>query len=107
MEKIIVYKPEFEWQIQKIVDVLFEEEYFGFLENATDYGNKIYDFIFENIEKPISKNTPEKFRKHGKYYLKYKANNRTTWYIFFDKKDHRFLVNHILNNHSKNFTELL
>ena len=50
MEKIIVYKPEFENQIQMIVDILFEKEYFGFLESAKDYREKIYDLDFENIE---------------------------------------------------------
>ena len=107
MEKIIVYKPEFENQIQMIVDILFEKEYFGFLESAMDYGEKIYDFIFENIDLPISRKTPISHQKFGKYYLKYKVNHHTTWYIFFDKMDEKYIVNHILNNHSKDFPELL
>lgn len=44
---------------------------------------------------------------HGKKYLKYASNKRTTWYIFFDQKDDKFLINHILNNHSQDFLELL
>ena len=107
MEKIIVYNPDFEKQIQKIVDVLFDEEYFGYIEFAIDYVNRIYDFIFQNINKPISKPTPKKFKKFGKYYIKYKANNRTFWYIFFDKKDNQYLVNYILNNHSQDFPDLI
>lgn len=48
-------------------------------------------------------NTPENFKKFGKKFIKYKANNNTSWYIFFDQK---ILVNHIINNHSQDFPEL-
>lgn len=50
-------------------------------------------------------NAPENFKKFGKKFIKYKANN-TSWYIFFDQKANRFLVNHIINNHSQDFPEL-
>ncbi|MCZ2084455.1 MAG: hypothetical protein LC112_09290 [Flavobacteriales bacterium] len=60
-----------------------------------------------NINYPISKASPEKFQKHGKKYLKYTANKRTAWYIFFDQKGNQFIINHILNNHSQDFPELL
>ncbi|MGC4129913.1 MAG: hypothetical protein QM564_10290 [Bergeyella sp.] len=103
----IIYSSNFIDYTDELTQVLYKAGYFAFLENAHQYTDKIYDFIDNNIDKPISKNTPEKFRKHGKHYLKYKANNRTFWYIFFDRKENRFLVNHILNNHSENFIELL
>ncbi|MNK28150.1 hypothetical protein D3C87_465190 [compost metagenome] len=104
---MIFYSDEFEIQINEIIDVLFDRGYLGFRESAIEYGDRIYDFIFKNIDKPISKFLPEKFQKFGKFYIKYKSNENTTWYIFFDKKDNRFLINHILNNHSNDFPELL
>lgn len=107
MGKLIFYSPKFENQINKIVDILFENNYFSFKENAFEYGERIYDFIEANIDKPISKLSPDKFIKFGTFYFKYKANENTTWYIFFDRKENRFLVNYILNNHSQDFPELL
>lgn len=107
MEKVIVYSKFFEEIINELIDVLYEKEYFGFKESSKLYTEKIYDYIFENIEFPISKKSPPSFKKYGQKYLKYKANQRTIWYIFFDQKDHKFLVNYILNNHSRDFPELI
>lgn len=103
----IIYSSNFRDYIDELAQVLYKIGYFGFLEDAHKYIDKIYDFIDENIDKSISKNSPKTFQKFGTFYIKYKANENTTWYIFFDRKDHRFLVNHILNNHSTDFPELL
>ena len=81
------------------------KKYFSFIENVDFYIDRIYDFIDHNIDKAISRISPDKFQKHGEKYLKYTANNRTTWYIFFDEKDGKYLVNFILNNHSHNFPQ--
>ena len=83
---IIVYKDEFEDQINDLVDVLIFKKYFSFEEDAVNYTKKIYDFIFENIQFPIFKNSPEKFKKYGKKFIRYKANHQTFVYIFFDPK---------------------
>ncbi|MNU13559.1 hypothetical protein D3C71_15980 [compost metagenome] len=72
-----------------------------------NYVEKIYNFIKNNISKPISKNSPVAYQKFGKKFIKYKANNNTSWYIFFDQKEHKFLINHITNNHSQDFPDLL
>ena len=106
MESLIFYSSEFETQINEIVDILFEKGYLGFKDSALDYGDRIYDFIIKNIDKPISRQSPKAFQKFGAFYMKYKANENTTWYIFFDRRDNRFLVNHILNNHTGIFPEL-
>lgn len=106
MENVILYSFEFEDQINDIIDVLYEKGYLGFKESALEYGDKIYDFIIKNIDKRISRFSPKNFRKFGEFYIKFKANENTSWYIFFDRKDHRFLVNHILNNHAEQFPEL-
>ena len=107
MEVIIVYKDEFEYQINELIDILIERKYFAFKDSAVNYTNKIYDFIENKIIFLISKKSPKKFEKYGKKYLRYKANNQTFWYIFFDQKEGKFLVNYILNNHSQDFPELL
>lgn len=93
--------------MEELTEILFEKEYFGFRIECFNYTSKIYDFVEDYIDFPISKKSPEKFQKFGKKYLKYKANQHTLWYIFFNQKDNRFLVNYILNNHSKDFPELI
>jgi organic radical activating enzyme len=103
----IIYSPLFIAELDDLAKVLYRQKYFSFLEDVDIYIDKIYDFIESNIEYPISKNSPESHQKFGKNFIKYKANNRTTWYIFFDQKEDQFIINHILNNHSQDFPELL
>ena len=107
MEKIVIFSDEFQASIEQLIQILFDKDYFGFKIDCHHYADKIYDFVENSINFPISKNSPVKFQKHGKKYLKYAANKRTTWYIFFDQKGNQFLVNHILNNHFQEFPELL
>ncbi|MGC4129911.1 MAG: hypothetical protein QM564_10280 [Bergeyella sp.] len=104
---IVIFSEGFHLQIEELIEILFEKEYFGFEEDCYIYAGKIYDFVEDSIEKPISKATPEKFKKHGKFYIKYKANHRTHWYIFFNQKGNQILVNYILNNHNHDFPELI
>lgn len=103
----IVYSSLFISQLDDLAKVLYSQKYFGFIEDVDHYIDKIYDFITNNIDSPITKNSPERFKKFGQKYLRYKANTQTFWYIFFDQKDQRFLVNFILNNHSQDFPDLL
>lgn len=107
MEEIIIFSEEFHQSIEDLVEILFVKNFFGFEEDCQNYGDRIYDFVINNIVLPNSKISPENFQKYGRKYLRYDAKNQTSWYIFFHQKDHRFLVNHILNNHSQEFPELL
>lgn len=83
----------------KLVYVLFENEYFGFVESSEEYVTKIIDFIFENIENFPSKKTPIQLQKYGTNYIFYKINPRTTWFILFEKQNDNYFVTHIANNH--------
>ncbi|WP_027376408.1 hypothetical protein [Kaistella palustris] len=103
----INYSPLFVDELDGLAQVLYQQKYFSFVEDVDVYIDKIYDFIEGNIEYPITKNSSQNFKKYGKKFLRYKANHQTSWYIFFDQKDNRFLVNHILNNHSQDFPELM
>lgn len=104
--KIVIFSEEVSDYLDNISIILYKNHYFGFLEDAYHYVEKIHNYIYDNIDKPISKITPQAFQKFGKFYIKYKANENTTWYIFFDRRDKRFLVNYILNNHTEQFPEL-
>lgn len=103
---IVVYQSRFENQIHSLIDILYFEGFFGFEDYAVDYAEKIYDFIESRLAAPTARKCPVKFLRYGEKYLKYKANSHTAWYIFFDRKGDRFIINYILNNHSKEYPDL-
>lgn len=96
----IYYKPEVEEFINELVYILYLNDYFGFLDAAIRYKDKIIDFIEENISTFPHRPTPFMLRKLGSKYIFYKSNEKTTWYIFFEKKQNTFLITYITNNHS-------
>ena len=101
MEEITIsYTTNFITCLDELVFVLYNENYFSYIENAYDYTSKIYDFIDYSLATFTRKNTPKSLSKYGDYYIFYKSNVRTTWYIFFSKKQNIFLIKHITNNHS-------
>ena len=103
MEKVeIFYKEEVENFINDLVFMLYKEGYFSYLENAIEYKDKIIDFIENNIVDFPHKKTPFELSHFGSKYMFYKSNSRTTWYIFFEKFDNKYLVSFITNNHSDN-----
>ncbi len=97
MGKIII-SPIVEKKLYKLVDALFENEYFGFLENAITYKDKIVYFInsIPSLKKKKTKNT-----KYGKWYCSYKPNRNTTYFITFDYEDNIYLIKNIFNNHGR------
>ena len=102
MEKIeVYYKVEVENYINELVYKLFQEDYFHFIENAIQYRDKLIHFIEDNIASFPFRNTPIPLGSLGTNYIFYKSNNRTTWYIFFERKQNIFLITYITNNHSE------
>ena len=101
MEKVIInYEPSADKYIVDLIDVLFAKEYFGFKVDAQNYAMKIADFIKSNIVTFPHKETPEQLHSFGAKYIFYKANQRTTWYIFFEQDRNHFLITNIINSHS-------
>ncbi len=103
MEEVILL-PSVKDKLKNLVFVLYEKEYFSFIENAENYVIAIYDFIYTI---PSLKRRRTKNKKHGEYYCKYKPNKKTTWYITFDTEDDIYLVRNITNNHSKDYTRFI
>ena len=102
MEKVtIIYIPEVEIYLEDLVDILFYEEYFGFEDAAQNYAEKIVNFIEESIETFPLKKTPKELKNFGQNYIFYKSNQRTTWYIFFEKFDNNYLITNIINSNSE------
>lgn len=87
--------------LDDLIYTLFENQYFGYVENSEEYVNKIVDFIKDSIEFSVKKNTPFELQNFGSNYIFFKVNARTTWYIFFEEKNGNYLITNILNNHCK------
>ncbi|MXO03876.1 hypothetical protein [Flavobacterium sp. HBTb2-11-1] len=105
MEKII-FKEEVLRYFDNLVYRLFEDEYFGFPESARDYVDKIVEFVLLSISSFPHKKTPKSLQSLGADYIFYKTNSRTTWYIFFEKRNQNYLITGILNNHNEEAKEL-
>ena len=102
MEKItIIYIPEVEVYLEELVDILFYEEYFGFEDAAQVYAEKIVPFIADSIETFPARKTPKELKNFGQNYIFYKSNQRTTWYIFFEKFDNDYSITNIINTNSE------
>ncbi|NLN33040.1 MAG: hypothetical protein GX159_05545 [Flavobacteriaceae bacterium] len=82
MGKTVILQQKVRECLENLIQILFENDYFGFEESAQIYVSKIYDFIeFDIINFPY-KIFPEKLKHLGTKYAFYKANENTTWYIF-------------------------
>lgn len=102
----VVFTPHVIDFLDDLVRVLYKKEYFGFIETAEEYVLKIYDAVPENIKSSPHKLTPLKIKHLGSNYIFYKSNNRTTWYVFFEKKNQNYLITGIINNHCEEATDM-
>lgn len=87
--------------LDTLSDVLIKNQYFSQYETSYLYVEKLIDYCTEYIPLLPGNKAPERFKKYGNdlHYLAYRANKRTTWYIFYIRKDNRFIVTYITNNH--------
>lgn len=107
MEKVkIEILPEVIDFLNELTELLFYKEYFGFEDSAQLYVQKIYDFFECDLLNFPHKSTPKKLKKFGSNYAFYRPNDRTTWYIFFEKSNNRYLITHLTNNHVKELNDL-
>lgn len=107
MEKVkIEILPEVIDFLNELTELLFYKEYFGFEDSAQFYVQKIYDFFEYDLLNFPHKSTPKKLKKFGSNYAFYRPNDRTTWYIFFEKSNNRYLITHLTNNHIKELNDL-
>jgi hypothetical protein len=98
LEKVIFKNKVLDY-LDELVYILFKKEYFSYSENAQRYVDKIVDFIVFEINSFPHKTTPQKLQYLGSNYIFYNSNNRTTWYIFFERKNQKYLITGIINNH--------
>jgi len=87
--------------LEDLANILLIKEYFSFTETADAYIDDLVAFVLENIDTFPHKPAPSFFSKYGKnlLYIPYNRNNRTTWYILFEKSPSHYLIRYITNNH--------
>lgn len=105
MEKIIFENSVLEY-FDNLFFALFEDEYFGFPESAQNYIDKIVGFVVSSISSFPHRKIPKSLQYLGLNYIFYKPNARTTWYVFFEKRDQSYLITAIINNNSLEVSEL-
>lgn len=106
MEKRIVYTPSFENYLIDLITILFFEEYFSYIENAEKYVIALRDEIEKYIDVRQHYKTPKFLSQYGSYFIVVSLNNKTSWYVFFDQRDQRYLVQYITNNHMEEASSL-
>jgi hypothetical protein len=91
-------------KLKELGEILYEDEYFGFVEDALEYADSLKEFIYTI---PDLKHKRTSYTKYGSYYCKYKHNHKTTWYITFDVDDDTYLILNITNNHSADYPKFI
>lgn len=97
----VLFLPEVEEYLFELVDILYQKQYFSYYESAISYVEDLVKDIQDSLGFEIKRKAPEYFSRYGRdmYYVKYKKNHNTQWYVFFTIHDDLFLVRYITNNH--------
>jgi len=98
---VIRYKKEVNTYLNNLIDILFENNYFSFVESALVYITEMKEFVEKYIDVLPKFDAPHYFSQYqvGMKYIVYKSNHVTTWYIFFLQEENRYLICYITNNH--------
>lgn len=98
----IIFAPSVREYLKEVSEILYENEYFGFEEDAIEYIDTLTLDIYETISHRVRKHAPSYFSRYGKglYYSVFKKNDNTQWYVFFNYEDDVFYIRYIGNNHT-------
>ena len=102
----VIILPEVLDYLEDLVIILYEKEYFGFLETSSKYVKALLEDIKVNLPAKLHKSAPKHFDKYGNgmYYASFRKNKHTQWYVFFriynDNGKHIYQVRYIANNHT-------
>ena len=102
----VLVSPVVRIYLREISEIMFEKEYFGFLENAERYVEELLFDIESSLSYKHKKIAPKRFEKFGKklLYASFVKNKHTTWYVFFStyrdiNGETIYLIQYISNNH--------
>jgi hypothetical protein len=102
--KILVL-PEVRRYFNELSQILYEKDYFGYLETAEKYVEELFEAIKTTLPNQQKRYAPSYFKRYGKdmYYSVFRKNKHTQWYVFFniyeDEGELIYLVRYISNNH--------
>ena len=101
----IIFLPEVLEYFNELSTILYEEDYFGFEEDALNYVDRLLYDIKKDLDTCVQKPAPSYFDKYGARmsYASFRSNKSTQWYVFFSKykkeKEIVYLIRYISNNH--------
>ncbi len=101
----VVFLPEVEDYLIELSELLHENDYFGFKENAVRYISELVLEIETSLPKKTKKTAPAYFDRFGKgmLYSTFRKNKNTQWFVFFStyeiKNELVYLICYISNNH--------
>lgn len=100
----IIYSDLFINKTSKLIAILYDEGYFGFLESSKDYVRQIFDFI-ETIPSIRFKKTNN--AKYGQFFARYQANKRTYYYITFNVIGEVIFIENIFSNYESGYSTFI
>ena len=99
--------PEVIDELEKLIDILFEKEYFSYEDTSVNYVVDLFEDIIKNLPASTKRPAPKYFTDRygeGLYYAVFPKSKRTHWYAFFRmyKIDGELIyqIRHIANNHT-------
>ena len=102
----VIILPEVQEYLDSLVPILYEKEYFGFVESAIRYVDELIADINTGIHNRPHKPAPVHFDRYGEDmdYAVFSRNKNTSWYVFFTSYEVEneliYLIRHIENNHT-------
>lgn len=91
-------------KLNKLIPVLHNKKYFADKDKAHAYLEALVDFIQSILQQY---HRPTKDIKYGALYAAYKPNRHTSWFVIFDKKGERYIIRHLINNHTKGYPDFI
>ena len=101
----VLFSPEVRKYLKDVSLIMYENNYFGFLDSAEKYIDELFNDILKNLPNSLKRPAPEYFSKYGKdlLYSGFRKNKTTKWYVFFNLYEENgeliYLVRYISNNH--------
>jgi len=103
--KQVLFIPEVRKYFENLVPLLYEMDYFSYLDISQKYVKELIDDIVANLPTKLHKPAPAYFDQYGTNmeYAGFRKNRYTTWYVFFTvyrkNGEEIYLVRYIANNH--------
>ena len=98
----ILYAPKVSEYLNNLVDILYENGYFGYRESAKEYVMDLRNKI--ELSLPLLPPRLPRYRRkiYGKHtkYITIRKNRHTSYYVFFLQKADKYIVTYIGNNHT-------